>query len=320
MPSLSNTFESIIVTPEGGQYKKFIKFRIEDASMEPIILAVCLAGLVIGSYTDLRTREVPDWINYGLMAAGFGIAIIYSVTYWRITFLFDTLIGFGAGFAIAMLMYYTGQWGGGDSKMLMGLGALIGLPLSLSKIPFLALFVLYSTILGALYGLVWSAVLAIRNRTRFMKEYHIIAAARSVRIGKIALIILAIVSIIISFLIPANIRILTLSLTVVMIGTFYLFIFVKVVEKAVMLKDLPIEKLTPGDWIAEDVVVAGKHICGPKDLGIDKKQIEKLMKLKSKGKVTTVLVKEGIPFVPSFLMAFVAVLALGASPLSVFLG
>jgi prepilin signal peptidase PulO-like enzyme (type II secretory pathway) len=45
-------------------------------------------------------------------------------------------------------------------------------------------------------------------------------------------------------------------------------------------------------------------------LGVSKEQIKELVELKSKKKIDTVLVKEGIPFVPSFLVAFVIVLVL----------
>ena len=68
-----------------------------------------------------------------------------------------------------------------------------------------------------------------------------------------------------------------------------------------MKKYYPIPKLTEGDWIAEDVKVNGKIICSPKDLGISKEQIKKL----KHHNIKKVLVKEGIPFVPSFLIAFV---------------
>ncbi|MBI2142083.1 hypothetical protein HYU15_01165 [Candidatus Woesearchaeota archaeon] len=71
-----------------------------------------------------------------------------------------------------------------------------------------------------------------------------------------------------------------------------------------MLKYVGPEKLTEGDWIAKDVYVNRKYVCGPKDLGIEKSQIRKLMKYKLQGKIRKVLIKEGIPFVPSFLIAF----------------
>jgi len=78
-----------------------------------------------------------------------------------------------------------------------------------------------------------------------------------------------------------------------------------------MLKQLSPERLTEGDWIAKDVIIAGKRIAGPKDLGVSKKQISLLQKLKRQRKLNTVLVKQGVPFVPSFLLAYIAALAFG---------
>ena len=45
-----------------------------------------------------------------------------------------------------------------------------------------------------------------------------------------------------------------------------------------------------------------------KNPGISKEQIAELMALKKQKKLTTVLLKEGIPFVPSFLLGFIAAL------------
>ena len=80
--------------------------------------------LLAGSYTDFKTREVPDWVNFGLIGIGFGINLLFTVIYWKINFILASIAGFGIFFALAWLMFYFGQWGGGDSKMLMGLGAL----------------------------------------------------------------------------------------------------------------------------------------------------------------------------------------------------
>jgi hypothetical protein len=79
-----------------------------------------------------------------------------------------------------------------------------------------------------------------------------------------------------------------------------------------MYKFIVPEKLTEGDWIAKDVVVDKKKIVGPKDLGIEKHQIKQLIELKKKGKISKVKVKYGIPFVPSFLVAFILSLVLGS--------
>ena len=70
-------------------------------------------------------------------------------------------------------------------------------------------------------------------------------------------------------------------------------------------------KLTEGDWIVNDVYVGRQYICGPKDLGIEKRQIRKLVEYYKKGKVKRILIKEGIPFVPSFLIAFIITFLFG---------
>ncbi len=37
-----------------------------------ILLSVALIILIIGTFTDFKTREVPDWVNYSAVAAGIG--------------------------------------------------------------------------------------------------------------------------------------------------------------------------------------------------------------------------------------------------------
>jgi hypothetical protein len=240
-----------------------------------------------------------------------------------VTYLVESLLGFGLMFIFAMLMYYTGQWGGGDSKMIMGLGALIGLSIpSLTELifdpPFLVLFILYSMVIGAVYGLVWSAVLAWIHRREFAKELLRYQKTQGVTRLRMILIAFAAIAIAASFFVPHSLRSIFLSLVLVILVTYFLFIFVKVIEKTCMLKRISPDRLTPGDWIAEDVVVDNKRICGPKDLGIEKHQILLLQNAHKKRKIDTVLVKEGIPFVPSFLLAFFATLFIGM-PISIFL-
>ena len=63
-------------------------------------------------------------------------------------------------------------------------------------------------------------------------------------------------------------------------------------------------------WI-KDIIIDGKRISGPKDLGIERKQLRKLIDLYKKGKIKKVLIKVGIPFVPSFLVAYLLTLFFG---------
>ena len=87
---------------------------------------------------------------------------------------------------------------------------------------------------------------------------------------------------------------------------FYGFIAIKVLEEIAFVKEIPVSALTEGDWVAEDIIVSGKVIVRKKDLGVSREQLQELQGLAKKGKIKHVLVKYGIPFVPSFLLAFVA--------------
>ena len=87
--------------------------------------------------------------------------------------------------------------------------------------------------------------------------------------------------------------------------------FVKSVENSSMYKYVTPNKLTEGDWIAKEIKIDGKYISGPKDLGIEKKQINQLINFWKKGKIKKILIKEGMPFIPSFFIAFIITLIYG---------
>jgi len=270
-----------------------------------LILAMCLVALVIGAVLDIKTREIPDWVSYGLIIFGLGFHLIYALVTWDWMFMLSGLAGFLAFVAIGYLMYYAGQWGGGDAKLLMGLGAMLGLELSFQKPPFLLVFIVYTLLIGSFYGMVWSVVMAVKHRKKFYAELKRSLANPATRRLRMALLGFGAAMIIWSlFVHDYFLKMLILSLFIFVFLFFYLWVFVKAVEKVCMLKRVQPEQLTEGDWIAKDVFVGGKYITGPKDLGIEKKSIAKLIALKKKGKVRKILIKVGIPFVPSFLIAF----------------
>ena len=267
--------------------------------------------LLIGSYTDFKTREVPDWVNFGVIGIGFGINLLFSLIYWKINFVLASIAGFGIFFALAWLMFQFGQWGGGDSKMLMGLGALFGIDF-LAKKFFLAHFLANALIIGALYGILWSIFLIFKNKGKFIKIFKSSMKNKKVTLAKKAVFILFIILILFSLIVPDGfIRLMLLYLAIVIALTFYLWIAVKAVENSCMLKYVKPQQLTEGDWIAKEVKIDGKYVTGPKDLGIEKKKIRKLIELYKKGKIKKILIKEGIPFVPSFFVAYVITLMYG---------
>ncbi|MDP3765632.1 MAG: A24 family peptidase [Nanoarchaeota archaeon] len=280
----------------------------------PLIITYCLSfvALLIGSITDLKTREVPDWLNYGLVISGVSLNLLFSAIYSNPSFIINSIVGLLIFFGLAYIMFYAGQWGGGDSKILMGLGAMIGIDVSFEAPHFLLGFFINALFIGAIYGLFWSFYLVFKNKEKFFKEFKKILQSKNVVKTKKIMLFLLILLLIIFFLTQAYyLRILVLSLAFLILTTFYLWIFVKAIEKSCMYKLVEPSKLTEGDWIVNDIFVGKQYICGPKDLGIDKKQIKKLVEFYKKGKVKKILIKEGIPFVPSFLIAFIINLIFG---------
>jgi len=273
------------------------------------IIAIII--LSIGSYTDIKTREVPDWLNFSLIALGFSLSILASLIFNTWDYIIYAVAGFLLCLIISLLMFYTGQWGGGDSKMIMGLGALIGLNIfNVEYVNFsLISFLINILFIGAFYGLLWSIILSIKNRKLFIKETKKIISNH--HFLNYFLIILFLLNFILIFYVK-NMMLKIIPFFILMfILLIYMYYYIKIVEKVCMIKYVLPSQLTEGDWIAKDIKVNNKIIASPKDLGISIKQINKLKRLYKKNKVKKILIKEGIPFVPSFLIAFIITLLFG---------
>ena len=280
-----------------------------------LLQLVVVSFLAAASINDLRKREVPNWVNYGLILTGLGLSLLHSAITFNWSFALFSVIGAVAALVLAAIMFYTGQWGGGDSKLLIGMGAALGLKTSMAW-PFSSLedtfvsFLFNLVVVSLAYAVVWGAILGIKHKKKFgvafRKQLKSYANIRKVVFVLCALgLVVAIV--------PGDVlaRFAALGLAAISFLTLYLSVASKAIERACLLKNLSPLKLTEGDWIAKDVVVDGKRICGPKDLGIDKSQIRKLVALYQRKKIRVVLVKEGLPFAPTFLIAYVITIFFG---------
>lgn len=278
--------------------------------IDVIVITSCLIVLGIGSYTDIRTREVPDWLSYGFIFFGLGFRLIYAIMFdnWFI-FLYG-ITGFLIFFLLGLLLYYTGQWGGGDSKTLMGLGSVIGFEFIFGS--FLVSLFINMLFVGAVYGLLASMLTALMNKKKFINETKKIMQHETFKQARKVVLTMSVLFIISAFFasdLPT--RIVVLMLAGLGMLTLYLWTFVRAVEKAAMYKYVKPTELTEGDWIVDEVKVKGKQIVGPKDLGVSKEQIKTLISHYRKGHIKKILIKNGIPFVPSFLIAFIVTLFIG---------
>jgi Flp pilus assembly protein protease CpaA len=284
-----------------------------------ILLVVGIVALAVGTYTDFKTREVPDWVSYGVLFTGLGLRLLYSFITFDWWFLLWGLIGGGIYLAVAYLLYYTGQWGGGDSKLLIGLGVVFGTYPEILKplnaqffhFPLLAVLIINMLLCGAVYGIIWSVVLAIKKRSEFSKQYKLLLSQKPVKLARIISLAMGIILLFFLAFVPPDTRFMMLIFIMMLVLSVYLWLFIKSVENACMFKLVPPDKLTEGDWIAKEIKVKGKYITGPKDLGISKEKIELLKKFYAEKKVGKILVKEGIPFVPSIFAGVIITLVWG---------
>ena len=105
-------------------------------------VAVAVIGVVIASVCDMRMRKIPNWLTFTMIAAGF---VLNSVENGSLGFQ-NSLFGFTLGVVLLYLPFTLGGVGGGDVKLLGGLGSLLGYSL-IFKI-FLA-----SAVLGGIFSL-----------------------------------------------------------------------------------------------------------------------------------------------------------------------
>ncbi len=278
-----------------------------------ILIGIALFGLIIGSITDIKKREIPDWISYFLVLSAFGARLIYSITTNDWMFTLYGLLGFAIFFGLATVLFYTGQWGGGDSKLLIGMGIIFAttpkyiinvLRPELGGFHFLVGFTINLFLVGAVYSFAWSFVLSI---IRF-KEFKKVFVNKFKNANKIIKYSIYTVSglTLIGGLLTSNflIKLSLITISVMIIGTSFIFLYIKSVEKACMYKKVLPSELVEGDWVLKNVMIDNKIVYKTKKTGIEKIDIEKLIELEKENKVNKITIREGVPFIPSFLIAF----------------
>ncbi len=268
---------------------------------EPIFLIILFVGLVIATYRDIRIREVPDTLTYGLMTTGSLGGVIISVIQLNVWIFVEHLLGFLAGALLGVIMFYGRQWGGGDAKLMMGLGAILGLSWTNLQVPMFIVLLIFS---GAIYGIIYTIVLSVVHRKKFKKQFFIQLREEKFHRVRKYLVFTGIIVIIGIVFAPMDMKI---TLGAILLSAYilvYSWVFLKTIEKTALVKKYPVSKLTEGDWIIQTIKRGRKVIVNEKNTGVTKKQIAEL----KKHNVKAVTVKEGIPFVPGFLIAFILLL------------
>jgi len=244
-------------------------------------------GIVVAGLQDLKRREVDNWLNLFLLVVSF------SFVFYRAIFEGDGSVIFHAGFALVVLFlvmnvfYYGRVFAGGDAKLLFAMTVFfIGVSFSETLIN-VGIFILFLMFAGSIYGLVYSLVLYFKDFGKVNKEIS--------RFAK-----------------ELGIWYLVFGVVVLLFGFFYwvsfifgvfillglgLYIFAKGLEGVSMIRVISGKDLREGDWLVDDVEI-GKRVIKADWDGLSLEDIE-LLKGRKKVKI-----KDGLPFVPAFLIAF----------------
>ncbi|MBX4196458.1 A24 family peptidase [Candidatus Pacearchaeota archaeon] len=254
------------------------------------LFGLALLWILWATIQDLRSREVSNWLNFSLVAFAIAYRAFYSIFTKDFGFFLWGLAGFALFFGLAYAFYYARAFAGGDAKLLMGIGIVLPFA-SLFDLWYLSLiFIFLLFFLGALYSLIYSIYIVWNNRKNF-KMFLAPQYALLVFVLGIALVINGILYAP-SFWLKETLSVAGLILCISM-----LYLYLKALERC-MIKRISPEKLTEGDWLHQDVKV-GKHVIKKSVHGLSWKDIRLLRKFNK-----SVLIKEGIPFVPAFFLAF----------------
>jgi len=266
---------------------------------EVFLIILGFIGISFATIEDLKKREIANWINFSLIVFALGFRFFYSLfSLNNFNFFYQGLIGFAIFFVLGNLLYYSRVFAGGDAKLMMALGPI--LPLSSNLFGNFNIFIEYFLlflVIGALYGILVSLILGIRNSRNFKKEF-----TKRVKENKNIIVLSLFFGIL--FLIIGFFNIFLIYFAILVFIFPYLYIGAKSIDEACMIKLVKPSELTEGDWLYKNIKVGNKLIKANWE-GVSKQEINLLKKSGKK-----VLIRKGIPFTPVFWFSFLILVIL----------
>jgi Flp pilus assembly protein protease CpaA len=255
-----------------------------------------LFWVFIAVVQDFRKREVANWWSFSLIAFILAYRAFVAVYFGNWMYLGWGLVGLVIGFILSNVFYYARMFAGGDSKLLMALGAFLPLSNTFGEnISIFLLFTLLFIIAGSVYGLVYSLIIMLINFSKFINSFKNQFSKYKIQtlsfISFMALICIGFLF----FKIEAGV-ILSLILMILPL----LLLGAKAIEESCLTKKILVGDLTIGDWLVNSIKV-GKKLIKPNWEGLSEEELEVINK--KFGKKKKVEVKYGIPFTPAFLLA-----------------
>ena len=265
---------------------------------EIIALIIALVGSSLAAWEDLRTTEIPDIIPHLMIACGLAINAAQSFLLWDYWPLLNSAIAGLSFLGFGFLMYRFGQWGGGDAKVLAAVGFLLpsfsALPAGVSLLfPFPFSYLLNVFFVGAVYMILYAAVVAARNR-KVVDEFvgSVRASSRVVSIATLALLAVFLIfgwylSGAFGLQIDSTFFVFNTLLPIgATVALFVVWKFAKAVENVGFKKRISVRRLKVGDVLMSSKVWEG----------ITEKELRAIRRSDKR----YVWIKEGVRFAPAF--------------------
>ena len=278
-----------------------------------VVAGITTIFLLLASLFDLKTGEIPEKITRGLIAIIILIALIYSIYTLNPSPLLQSLFVGTAFFLLGYLMFYLGEWGGGDVKLLAGIGCSLGLLGSMNYFagtlegifPYYIDYFINLAIVASPYVIVYSFLLGLMKPLVF-EEFTGYCKKKS----SLLLILLSFIPL----LLVLNLNMSRLALIYLFIPVLIvLSIYLKAVEKIALQKTIDVQELNEEDILADDLIVDRKKIVSRRDMeGLDRNQVIEIQRLASEGKISkNITIRWGIRFAPILFLAFLLTLIWG---------
>lgn len=254
---------------------------------------LALIWIIFATVQDLKIREIANWLNFSLIIFALGFRFFYSLFVSdSFVFFYQGLIGLLIFFFIGNMLYYGRMFAGGDAKLMIALGAILPFSVNfLDNLKLFASFLLIFLFIAAFYSLSFSLVLALKNFKSFQKEFKRLVNKYKGKVYSVMLL---------GFVLMAFglFEVLFFGLGILIFILPYFYIYAKAVDETSMIKKISTGKLVEGDWLYKDLRMGGKTIKAKWE-GLKKEEIARIKK-----KYKTILVRQGIPFAPVFLISF----------------
>ena len=264
-----------------------------------IALTILLTGSIVGSWTDIKIREVSNWLSFGLIFSMLAIRLGQGIYLGQYGYLLEAATAGFLFLSLGVILFYSGQWGGADWKLLtaygIGFGSLWGefSPLFEPIWPFYLTLLMNILVVSVLYTLPLALLYALRNKKVLSKCRKTVGRNENLAMllgfGASALAV--------SYTGESVLWVFSL-----LAPLYALSKFLKPIENTYLTKLKKINELVEFDIPVKDIKVGGKLIIsseGPNGMTLaNLKQLKKLEK--SKKIPGTMLVKWGFPLAPAF--------------------